>query len=90
MVDKCLYHLSIINNILDPRSQKNYAELMKLRGSVNVRQSCMSLICQIWNNNNMIFRLSLNKFVAHFVKLFKPDDEEEVLNTLMFDYIEYS
>lgn len=48
----------------------------------------MSLLTSIWENNLAIFELSLKKFIAHFVQLFKPDDKN-VANSLRFDYIEY-
>jgi len=60
MVDKCLYHLSTINDIYDSPSHRGAVDTRSLSYSVNIRQSCMSLICSIWSNNIFIFRHSLN------------------------------
>ena len=48
----------------------------------------MTLICSIWINNQQIFNHSLNRFIAHFIHIFMPDDKNAV-NQLKFDYVEY-
>ena len=51
IIDKCLFHLSIINEVQDPRNPQQPEDIEKLQKSVNTRQSCMSLLCSIWSNN---------------------------------------
>ena len=51
IIDKCLFHLSIINEVQDPRNPQQKEDIEKLQKSVNTRQSCMSLLCSIWSNN---------------------------------------
>jgi len=83
IIDKCLFHLSIINKVQDPRHPQTQEDVDKLQKSIEIRQSCMILISTIWVNNQQTFRQTLSKFIAHFVQLFKSHRE------LKFDYGEY-